>query len=72
MKKTCVLLMTLVRVACGKGESTDTVDSLVAHSDRLKEVMHRCHEDRAKAGDAECSAVSEAFRRRFLGVAHNQ
>ena len=67
MKRTCVLPMILVLAACGKATPMDTVDSLAANPDRLKEVMRLCQEDHAKMGDATCSAASEAFRRRFMG-----
>ena len=67
MKRTCVLPLILALAACGKAAPMDTVDSLVAHPDRLKEVMRLCQEDHAKMGDATCNAASEAFRRRFMG-----
>ncbi|TAM59418.1 MAG: entry exclusion lipoprotein TrbK [Rhodanobacter sp.] len=67
MKWTCVLPMILALAACGKATPTDTVESLVAHPDRLKEVQRLCQEDHAKMGDATCNAASEAFRRRFMG-----
>ncbi len=67
MKKTSMLLLVLALSACEKPAPTDTVDSLVAHPDRLKEVMRLCQEDHAKMGDATCNAASEAFRRRFMG-----
>jgi predicted small lipoprotein YifL len=67
MKRTCVLPMILALAACGKAAPTDTVDSLVAHPDRLKEVQRLCQEDHAKMGDATCNAASEAFRRRLMG-----
>ncbi|MHB1669719.1 EexN family lipoprotein [Thiomonas sp.] len=59
--------MILVLAACGKAAPMDTVDSLVAHPDRLKEVQRLCQEDHAKMGDATCNTASEAFRRRFMG-----
>lgn len=67
MRRRCVLPMILVLAACGKAAPMDTVDSLVAHPDRLKEVQRLCQEDHAKMGDATCNAASEAFRRRFMG-----
>ena len=67
MKKTSMLLLVLALSACEKPAPTDTVDSLVANPDRLKEVMRLCQEDHAKMGDATCSAASEAFRRCFMG-----
>ncbi|MDX1252005.1 MAG: EexN family lipoprotein [Gammaproteobacteria bacterium] len=58
----CALLL----AACGKSESTDTVESLVAHPDRLREVRAQCKADHAKAGDALCNMAAEAMRRRFM------
>ncbi len=66
-KKVTGCLCTLLLVACGSGTPVDSVDSLVANPDRLKEVMRDCREDHPKMANAECSAASEAFRRRFMG-----
>ena len=52
---------------CGKSKPTDTVESLVANPERLKELRAQCKADHAKVGDAVCAAVSEATRRRFMG-----
>ncbi len=52
---------------CGKSTPTDTVESLVANPERLKELRAQCKADHAKVGDAVCGAVSEATRRRFMG-----
>lgn len=54
-------------VGCGKSAPVDTVESLVANPERLKELRAQCKADHAKVGDAVCSAVSEATRRRFMG-----
>lgn len=54
--------------ACGKSAPTDTVDSLVANPERLKELRAQCKADHAKVSDAVCGAVSEATRRRFMGT----
>lgn len=67
MKKTCLLLLVLALTACEKPAPTDTVESLVANPERLKEVQHLCKENHAKMGDATCNAAAEAFRRRFMG-----
>jgi hypothetical protein len=56
--KITVRLCMLTLVACGSSKPTDTVDSLVANPDRLKEVMQQCHENHVKMGDAECNAAS--------------
>ena len=52
---------------CGKSVPTDTVESLVANPERLKELRAQCKADHAKVGDVVCGAVSEATRRRFMG-----
>lgn len=67
MNKTSMLLLALVLTACEKSAPTDTVESLAANPERLKEVQRLCREDRAKMGDALCNAASEARRRRFMG-----
>ena len=67
MKKTSLLLLALALVACDQPAPTDTVDSLVAHPKRLKEVERQCRENHAKMGDALCNTASEARRRRFMG-----
>jgi Conjugative transfer region protein TrbK len=54
-------------VGCGKSTPTDTVESLVANPERLKELRAQCKANHAKVGDAVCAAVSEATRRRFMG-----
>jgi len=67
MKKTRLLLLALVLTACEKSAPTDTVESLAAHPERLKEVERLCREDHAKMGEAICNTASEARRRRFMG-----
>lgn len=63
------LWLTLILVGCQPSTPTDTVESLVADPERLKEVQRQCRLDRARMGDAMCNAASEAFRRRFMGGA---
>jgi hypothetical protein len=53
--------------ACQQHAPTDTVDSLAANPERLKEVERACKADRAKMDGALCNAASEARRRRFMG-----
>ena len=54
--------------ACGeKPVPIESIESLVANPQRLKELREACKADHAKVGDAQCNAVSEATRRRFLG-----
>jgi len=67
MKSFSVLLLVLLLTACGEQAATDTVESLIANPDRLRELRAQCRSDRAKLGDELCNAVAEATRRRFLG-----
>jgi len=62
-----VAACTLLLAACNKPASTESVESLVANPERLKEVRAQCKADHAKAGDALCSMAAEATRRRFMG-----
>lgn len=58
---------TLLLAACGKPEPTESVESLMANPDRLKEVRAQCKADHDKVGDARCNRAAEATRRRFMG-----
>ncbi len=62
----------LVLAACGELEPDqpiESVESLVANPDRLKELRAQCKADHAKVGDAQCNAVAEATRQRFMRAA---
>ena len=61
------LASTLLLAACGKPAPIESVESLVANPERLKELRAQCKADHAKVGDAQCNAVAEATRRRFFG-----
>ncbi|HUA24748.1 MAG TPA: EexN family lipoprotein [Steroidobacteraceae bacterium] len=67
MNKLSFGLMTLLLVACGNTTPTDTVDSLVAHPDRLHAVEQQCANDDTRTGAAECSLAAQARRRLFFG-----
>lgn len=69
MKKTMLLLCAAMLVACGRSEPTanETVESLVANPERLKELRQQCKLERAKLGDELCNRVAEATRKRFYG-----
>jgi hypothetical protein len=58
---------TLLLAACGKPAPIESVESLVANPERLKELRAQCKADHATVGDAQCNAVAEATRRRFFG-----
>lgn len=67
MKTFPVLMVAVVLAACGQSAPTDTVESLAANPERLKELRAQCKADHAKLGDALCNAVAEATRKRFMG-----
>ena len=57
----------LLLVACGKPAPIESVESLVANPERLRELRAQCRADRATVGEVQCNAVTEAMRRRFFG-----
>ena len=69
MKKIMPLLFAAMLAGCGPSEpiATETVESLAANPERLKELRQKCKLDRAKLGDALCNRVAEATRKRFYG-----
>ncbi|MEB0032760.1 EexN family lipoprotein [Undibacterium sp. RTI2.1] len=62
-----VTACTLLLAACGKPAPTESVESLMANPERLKDVRAQCIADHAKVGDALCNMAAEATRRRFMG-----
>lgn len=76
MKKVTSLLLVAMLAACGKSEPTETaptigsaetVVTLAANPERLKQLRQQCKTDRAKLGDDLCNRVAEATNRRFMG-----
>ena len=61
-----VTACTLLLAACNK-PVPESVESLMANPERLKDVRAQCKADHAKVGDALCTMASEATRRRFMG-----
>lgn len=57
----------LLLSACGKTPPTETVESLAADPDRLKQLREQCKTERAKLGDELCDRVAEATKKRFFG-----
>ena len=57
----------LALAACDKPAPIESVESLAADPARLKELRAQCKADHAKVGDAQCNAVAEATRQRFMG-----
>ncbi|BCF95033.1 EexN family lipoprotein [Paraburkholderia largidicola] len=66
MNKIAAFLFVALLSSCGNSERIDTVESLVANPDRLREVEQKCASD-AKALSAECNAASEARHQLFVG-----
>lgn len=69
MKSKYLLIMAvaLLLSACDKTPSIETTESLVANPERLRELRVECKADHVKVGDAQCNAVAEATRQRFMG-----
>ncbi|MBT2336574.1 EexN family lipoprotein [Variovorax paradoxus] len=67
MKYLLPVAVALLVSACGKPAPIETAGTLVANPERLKELRAQCKADHAKVGDAQCNAVAEATRRRFMG-----
>ncbi len=67
MSKSMLLILAVVLASCGKPAPTETVESLAANPERLKQLRAQCKTDRAKLGDELCNRVTEATNRRFLG-----
>ena len=67
-----IMSVALLVSACDEGPAIESVESLVANPERLRELRARCKADHAKVGDAQCNAVAEATRQRFMsgGTAH--
>ncbi len=57
----------LMLAGCGQSAPPDSVESLAVNLDRLKELRAQCQADHVKVGDALCSRVAQAARRRFMG-----
>lgn len=70
MNRFLLLSVVLALAACGKPEPTiESVESLVANPDRLRELSAACKADHAEVGDTQCNAVAEATRQRFMRAA---
>ena len=71
MRNVLIIAVALLVTACSKPESStptfESVESLAANPERLKELRAQCKADHDKVGDAQCNAVAEATRQRFVG-----
>ena len=75
MKLLFPFLLVALLAACGPSETpkkevnVPTVEELAANPERLKELRAQCKADHTKVGDAQCNAVAEATRQRFMRAA---
>lgn len=60
------LVLAATLAACTPDKPMETVDSLMANPERIKEIRRLCKEDRAKVGDDLCLRAAEAANRRFF------
>ncbi|MGG6877301.1 UNVERIFIED_CONTAM: EexN family lipoprotein [Pseudomonas aeruginosa] len=67
MNKVMLLMLAVALTACGPSQPSETVDFLVAHPERIKEIQRQCKEERAKVGEELCRRAAEAANRRFFG-----
>ncbi|MGH8159793.1 MAG: EexN family lipoprotein [Rhodanobacter sp.] len=56
----------LMLASCGRAPGEDTVESLVTHPDRLRQVEQQCSDNYTKMGAAECNVASIARHRLFM------
>jgi hypothetical protein len=62
LKTACLLML----AACNPVK-VPAADAIASDPNRMRELMRQCKVEWAKVGDATCTAVSEAWRRRFFG-----
>ncbi len=58
--------LVLVLTACGKSAPIESAEALADNPERLKELQAECRADRARVGEAQCVAVADAMRKRFM------
>jgi len=58
--------LALVLTACGKSAPIESAEVLADNPERLKELQAECRTDRARVGEAQCMAVADAVRKRFM------
>lgn len=49
-----------------------TAEVIASDPNRMRELMRQCKVEWVKVGDATCTAVTEAWRRRFMGTRETQ
>ncbi|MNF82701.1 hypothetical protein D3C84_650120 [compost metagenome] len=67
MNKISLLLAALLLSACEKPMPFEPAEALAENPKRLEELRLQCRADRAQLGEAQCNAVGDAQRIRFMG-----
>lgn len=67
MNRITLLLIALLLSACEKPMPFEPAEVLAENPERLKELRLQCRADRTKLGEAQCNAVGDAQRIRFMG-----
>ncbi|WPC06211.1 EexN family lipoprotein [Pseudomonas sp. MBLB4123] len=67
MNKISLLLSALLLSACEKPMPFESAEFLAENPKRLEELRLQCRADRSKLGEAQCNAVGDAQRIRFMG-----
>ena len=62
-----LLLVALLLTACEKPMPFESAEALAENPKRLEELRLQCRADRAQLGEAQCNAVTDAQRIRFMG-----
>ena len=60
------LAQALLLAACGKPAPLESAEALADTPGRLKELQAECRVDRVRVGEAQCTAVADAVRKRFM------
>ena len=60
------LAQVLLLAACSKPAPIESAEALAGNPERLKELQAECRVDRARVGEAQCMAVADAMRKRFM------
>ncbi|WP_406626027.1 EexN family lipoprotein [Acidovorax sp. SDU_ACID1] len=60
------LAQALLLTACSKPAPIESAEALAENPERLKELQAECRVDRARVGEAQCMAVADAVRKRFM------
>ena len=62
-----LLVATLLLTACEKPMPFESAETLAENPERLEELRLQCKDNWDKLGNAQCNAVTEAQRKRFMG-----